>query len=91
MKKIISIFAITMLICAVAAPVFADAGTKFTDGIKQFATSPMNIVDDVKEEYEAADFKPFGVFGGMIKGIGNTVVDAVGGLFNALTFFIDND
>ena len=51
----------------------------------------MNIVDDVKEEYEAADFKPFGVFGGMIKGVGNTVVDAVGGLFNALTFFIDND
>ncbi len=91
MKKIVSVFAIVMLMCAVTTPVFADAASKFTDGIKQFATSPMNIVDDVKEEYEASEFKPLGVFGGMLKGVGNTVVDAVGGLFNALTFFIDNE
>ena len=91
MKKIVSVFVIVMMMCAVTTPVFADAGTKFTDGLKQFATSPMNLVDDVKEEYEAAEFKPIGVLGGMFKGLFNTGKDAVGGLFNALTFFIDND
>lgn len=91
MKKIISIFVIALFVCAVAAPVFADAGTKFTDGIKRAVTSPTNIVDDIQAEYEAAEFKPFGVFGGMIKGIGNTAVDIVGGLFSAATFFIDNE
>jgi len=89
--KIISVFAIVMLVSAMAVPVYADMATKFQDGVKQFVTSPMNIVDDVKEEYEAAEFKPFGVFGGLFKGIFDTGVDAVGGLINTFTFFIDNE
>ena len=91
MKKIVSVFAIVMLMCAVTTPAFADAASKFQDGVKQFVTSPMNLVDDIKAEYEAAEFKPFGVFGGMFKGIGNTVIDAGGGLINTFTFFIDNE
>ena len=91
MKKIVSVFAIVMLVCTVTTPVFADAASKFQDGVKQFVTSPMNIVDDVKAEYEASEFKPFGVFGGMFKGVANTLIDAAGGLINTFTFFIDNE
>jgi len=91
MKKVVSIFAIVMLICAMTTPVFASAGSKFQDGVKQFVTSPHNLVDDIKSEYEASEFKPLGVFGGMFKGIFNTVIDAGGGLINTFTFFIDNE
>lgn len=91
MKRIFSIIAVVILICAVTAPVYADAMTKFQDGAKQFFTSPMNIVDDIKEEYEASELKPLGVFGGMFKGLFNTAKDAGGGMINMLTFFIDND
>ena len=89
MKRIVSVFAIVMLMCAVTTPVFADAATKFKDGIKQFVTSPKNLVDDVKEEYEASEFKPLGVLGGTFKGLFNTLIDAGGGLINTFTFFID--
>jgi len=91
MKKLIYVFAIVMLVCSVTTPAFADAATKFKDGVKQFVTSPMNLVDDIKAEYEAAEFKPLGVFGGMFKGIANTFIDAGGGLINTFTFFIDNE
>ena len=91
MKKIVSIFAIVMLLCAITTPVFADAASKFKDGIKQFVTSPHNLVDDIKSEYEAAEFKPLGVLGGMFKGIFNTLIDAGGGVINTFTFFIDNE
>jgi len=90
-KKIISVFAIVMLVFAMAVPVYADMATKFKDGVTQIVTSPMNLVDDIKEEYEAAEFKPLGVFGGMFKGIFNTFKDAGGGLINTFTFFIDNE
>jgi len=90
-KKIISVLTIVMLVFVVVSPVYADMGTKFTDGIKQFVMSPHNLVDDIKEEYEAAKFKPFGVLGGTFKGMFNTLIDAGGGLINAFTFFIDNE
>ena len=91
MKKIIAVITVVLFVFAMAAPVFADATSKFTDGIKQFATSPMNIVDDVKEEYEAAEFKPFGVLGGLFKGIFDTAIDAGGGIINTFTFWYDNE
>jgi len=91
MKKIVSIFAVLILVFAMTAPVYADMGTKFTDGVKQFVTSPGNLVDGIKEGYEEADFKPIGVFGGMFKGLFDTLIDAGGGLINTITFFIDND
>ena len=73
-----------MMVMVVAAPVYADAGSKFQDGVERFFTSPMNIVDGVKEETEAATFKPFGVFGGLIKGLAETVVDAGGGAVHSV-------
>jgi len=91
MKKIVSVFAVVMLVFAMTAPVYADAAGKFQDGVKQFLTSPKNLVDDVKEEYDASEFKPFGVFGGAAKGLFNTLKDAGLGIVNTLTFFVDNE
>jgi len=89
MKKAISLGLIVMLTMSFAAPVFADAGERLQDGFKQAVLSPKQIPDIIQEEYEAAEFKPFGVMGGIIKGLMYFVKDLTFGLFKTLTFPVD--
>jgi len=91
MRRAVSLILVVMLVMVMAAPVFAGPVDKFKDGIEQFVTSPMNFVDNVKEEYEAAELKPLGAIGGAFKGVFYTLKDAGGGLINAVTFFYDNE
>ncbi len=74
-----------MLVMTVAAPVFADVGEKFTGGVEKFFKSPLQITDNIQSEYEASEFKPFGVFGGVFKGFAHMVIDAGAGLIDVLT------
>jgi len=49
--------------------VLVVVGKKFLRGLKTFVTSPKHIAQNVGEEYKEAKFKPFGIFGGVIKGL----------------------
>ena len=90
MKKVVSILLVAMLLSAMAAPAFADADEKLKSGVKQFFSSPKVFYDTVVEEKNAAEFKPFGIIGGICKGTVYTLKEAGLGLLNTLTFFVDN-
>lgn len=90
MRKLFSIVLISMFVVAFAAPVFAGISTdKLSEGFKKAVTSPTNVYESVQEEYEAAEFKPFGALGGLVKGICLMGVDFVTGTFDVLTFPVD--
>ena len=91
MKKLLSLFIVTAFVFIMAAtPALAgDAGDRLADGFKQFAMSPKNVPDSLVEEYEAADFKPFGLIGGLLKGVSMTVIDLSLGLGKVVTFPLD--
>lgn len=90
MKKMAAVVLVAAWLAAGTSPVWAEAGMeKLKEGAKTFVMSPKNVVDSVKEEYEAADFKPFGVFGGLFKGLALTVKDAATGLVDVLTFPVE--
>jgi hypothetical protein len=89
MKKVLSVLIVFMLVMTMAAPVFADAGEKLKNGAEKFFKSPLQITDNIQSEYEASEFKPFGVFGGFIKGAAHMLIDAGTGLVDVLTFPID--
>lgn len=91
MKKAFSLLLVVMLAFAMAAPVYADAGEKFTDGVKQMVMSPKVVLDTIMEEYDASEFKPLGAFGGLLKGLFYGAKEVGLGLVNTLTFFVDND
>ena len=41
---------------------------RVTGGLKDIATSPLKVSDNVKEEMNKGRFMPFGVIGGLLKG-----------------------
>ena len=94
MKKIIvSVFA-GMCFLAISVPGYADSldyETKLKEGFGTMAQSPMSLVDSVKEEYNASKFKPFGVFGGLLKGSFYTLKEFSTGVYQVLTFNVDED
>ena len=89
MKKFLSLLIIAMFVMAMAASVYADAGEKLKGGAEKFFKSPLQVKDHVEAEYKAADFKPFGVIGGGLKGLFYMGKDMVTGLWDVLTFPID--
>jgi len=90
MRRLFSIVLIVMFVVAFAAPVFAEFSTdKLTEGFKKAVTSPSHVYESVQEEYEATDFKPFGVLGGFVKGTCLMGVDMITGMFDVLTFPVD--
>jgi hypothetical protein len=93
MKKLLSVLMVTAFVCSIAStPVLAgDAGDKLSEGFKQAITSPKNIPDSLQEEYEVAEFKPFGLIGGVVKGVTMTIVDFGLGLVKVVTFPVDLD
>jgi len=89
MRKILSLVMVMVFVMAMAAPVFADPWEKFSGGVEKFIKSPVQIVDNLSSEYEAAEFKPFGVIGGVLKGLFYTVWDAGSGIVDIFTFPVD--
>ena len=89
MKKIISAIFALALMMAVAVPgqaYYDQYKQNIKDGIGTFVNSPRPMVDSLKEEYKTSKFKPFGVFGGFLKGGYYMLKDMGVGLFRVVTF-----
>ena len=79
---------------AVAVPGYAeydDYKTKLKEGFDTIITSPKPLIDAVKEEYNVAEFKPFGVFGGILKGSFYAIGQFSRGVYRVLTFNVWDD
>ena len=70
---------------------YGDYKTKLKEGFDEIITSPKPLIDSVKEEYDVAEFKPFGVFGGFIKGSFYAVGQLTRGVYRVLTFNVWDD
>ena len=74
---------------AIAVPAYAAGAEKLGDGFKMFLKSPLQITDNIKSEWEAAELKPIGAVGGALKGLFYAGRDMIHGLFDVLTFPVD--
>ena len=61
------------------------------DGIEGFVKSPKPLVEAVKEEYKESEFKPFGVFGGVVKGGFYSLKEMGWSLIRIVTFNVGVD
>ncbi len=69
MKRTISLIIASVMVVAFAVPSFAgDAVEKFKGGVKDIATSPLEVRDNIKAETDGAKFMPFALGGGLLKG-----------------------
>ena len=94
MKKIIICILLGFCFLATSVPGYADYEPykmKLKEGFEIMVTSPKPLIDSVKEEYNAAEFKPFGVFGGMIKGSFYALKKFSKGVYRVLTFNVWDD
>ncbi len=89
MKRILAVFIIVVLSLAFVSSSYAAGGEKLKGGVEKLVKSPLQLKDDVVNEYNAAKFKPFGVIGGLLKGVFDTGKEAIGGLVDILTFPVD--
>ena len=60
--------------------------SKLKGGMEQVLKSPLEVSNYTMEEYKSANFKPFGLFGGMIKGAAYMVKKGVSGALDIATF-----
>jgi len=70
---------------------YAGYKAKINEGLSIIAKSPKSLIDSVKEEYNAAEFKPFGVFGGILKGSFYSIGEFSRGVYHVITFNVDDD
>ena len=94
MKKIIVCALVGFCFLISSAPGYADYDdykTKLKEGFDTMITSPKPLIDSVKEEYNDAEFKPFGVFGGFFKGSFYAIGQFSRGLYHVLTFNVWDD
>ena len=94
MKKIVSLLVIVTFFLALGAPAFSegwneDSFDKLKEGAKTIAKAPLEVSRSVAEESKAAEFKPFGAFGGFLKGTFYMFKAAGEGLIEVLTFNVD--
>ena len=78
MKRMLSSI-IMFVFVAASTYVFAAPVDTLTGGLKDIATSPVIVSDNVKTEMHAAKFMPFGVVGGAAKGtfyMGKKIIDS---------------
>lgn len=88
MKRALKFLVVFTFMLVVATPAFAELPKpldKAYHGMERIVKSPMHLVNDPVDEYKAATFKPFGLFGGIMKGIGYTVVESVYGVMEIVT------
>jgi len=94
MKKIITCTLLGFCFLAVSVAGHADYEpykTKLKEGFDTIVTSPQPLIDSIKEEYHAAEFKPLGVFGGIIKGSFYAIKQFSHGVYRVLTFNVWDD
>jgi len=87
MKKAILLVIVFIFMFAFLSPAMAEppkSVDKAYHGLEKMIKAPMHLVNDPAEEYKAADFKPFGLFGGLLKGISYTAIDLVHGAYEVV-------
>ena len=88
MKRALALTVVFAFVLVMATPAFAELPKpldKAYHGIERIVKSPMHLVNDPVDEYKASTFKPFGLMGGILKGIGYTVVESVYGVMEVVT------
>lgn len=89
MKNIFAILMVMVVAAMLAAPSYAGCGDRMKSGVEKFYKSPLQLKDNVINEYNASKFKPFGVIGGGLKGVIYMVKDAVTGVVEVVTCPVD--
>ena len=71
MKKAMVLFMVFAFVMAFTTPMFADPGPveQIKDHVTSIVKAPLEVPNHIKAEYDAADFKPFGLMGGTLKGL----------------------
>ena len=87
MKRMVALAMVFAFVLTFTTPVFAlpKPVDKAYHGVEKIVKAPKHLVNDPIDEYKAATFKPFGLMGGIMKGIGYTVVEAVHGMMEVVT------
>ena len=88
MKRTLALTVVFAFVLVMATPAFAELPKpldKAYGGIERIVKSPMHLVNDPIDEYKASTFKPFGLLGGIMKGIGYTVVESVYGVMEIVS------
>ena len=69
-RRIISTVMVLAFVLACVSPVFAlpEPITKIKDNVVDIVTAPWEVGHCVVDEVKAAEFKPFGLMGGLLKG-----------------------
>jgi hypothetical protein len=88
MKKLMAVVVVFAVVALMSTPVYAGVD-KLKTGLTDIVKSPLEIVDHTKAEYNNSTFKPFGVFGGLLKGTFYMGKKIVGGVVDVVTFPID--
>jgi len=94
MKKMITV--VCMALCFLVISNAGDAHydeykANIKEGIGIMVKSPQPLIDAVKDEYNVAKFKPFGVVGGFFKGGFYSLKEFSTGLLRVVTFNMEED
>ena len=91
MKKAFIVFAAVLFVVSFTVPLYAlpHPIEKLYDGGKTVLKSPLQVVDHTTKEVQSAQFKPFGLIGGFLKGTAYMVHDIVSGVYTMVTCPID--
>ena len=86
MKKALKVFVISVFAVTFASTVNAmpKPVEKVKGWLEKIVKSPLQVPEHLKTEYESATFKPFGLFGGLIKGGSYMVIKGLEGTHDIL-------
>jgi len=92
-KMIVALFTGLFILCVFSSSQAQEYGykAKIKEGLMIMAKSPQPLIESVKDEYNSAKFKPFGIFGGFLKGTFYSAKEFSTGLLRILTFNMDED
>ena len=89
MKKISVMLCVLFLMLSVTTPArayYEEYKQNIKDGIGSIVKSPQPMAESLKEEFNKAEFKPFGIIGGFLKGSYYMGKEIGTGILRILTF-----
>lgn len=93
MKRAIRLLMCLVFVLSMTAPSFAALPEPINKGVHQIKTGivdlvsiPYDLVKGTYDETKASDFKPFGLFGGVMKSSAEGVKKAVTAVVHIVTF-----
>ena len=91
MRPIIATTMVLAFVLTCASPVFSlpEPITKIKDNVVDMVKAPLEMRHYVVDEVQAAEFKPFGLMGGVLKGTFYTVKKLGTGIVHIVTLPLD--